>query len=150
MHRILGVVLFLGLVLTAAHTEGQRGPTLSDDLKAALASGVRARVIVQGEEDALPTLRLRLGRGLRRQLAGALSLDVSPAELKSLVANGGIAHLSGDLPVVADASIVNQVTRAETVWGGQGSLIVSAATDPLCRAVARAVQVGARGRRLGR
>ncbi len=123
MRRMLGVALFLGLVLPAAHTEGQRGPTLSDDLKAALASGVRARVIVQGEEDALSTLRLRLGRGLRRQLAGALSLDLSPAELKSLVANGGIAHLSGDLPVVADASIVNQVTRAETVWSGQRALL---------------------------
>jgi hypothetical protein len=123
MHRILGVALFLGLVVTAAHPEGQRGPTLSDDLKAALASGVPARVIVQGEEDALSTLRLRLGRGLRRQLAGALSLEVSPAELKSLVANAGIAHLSGDLPVVVDASIVNQVTRAETVSSGQRSLI---------------------------
>jgi serine protease AprX len=123
MRRILGLVLFLGLVLSAAHPQGQRGPTLSDDLKAALASGARVRVIVQGEEDALSTLRLRLGRGLRRQLAGALSVDLSPSELKSLVAGGGIAHLSGDLPVVADASIVNQVTRAETVWSGQRALL---------------------------
>jgi serine protease AprX len=123
MRRILGLVLFLGLVFSAARPEGQRGPTLSDDLKAALASGNRVRVIVQGEEGALSTVRLRLGRGLRRQLAGALSLDVSPTELKSLIANGNVAHLSGDLPVVADTAIVNQVTRAETVWGGQRTLL---------------------------
>jgi serine protease AprX len=123
MRRILGVVLFVVLVVSAAHPEGQRGPTLSDDLKAALASGARVRVIVQGEEGVLSTLRGRLGRGLRRQLAGALSLDVSPAELKSLAADGAIAHLSGDLPVVADAAITNQVTRADAVWAGQRGLI---------------------------
>jgi serine protease AprX len=124
MRRIvLGVGLFLGFVLPAAHPEGQRRPTLSEDLKAALASGARVRVIVQAEEDALAALRFRLGRGLRRQLAGALSLDVSAGDLGRLAADGGIAHLSGDLPVVADTAITNKITRAEKVWAGTQGLI---------------------------
>ncbi len=124
MRRIvLFVGLFLGLVLSAAHPQGQRRPTLSEDLKSALASGVRARVIVQGEEDALTPLRFRLGRGLRRQLAGALSLDLSASELSRLAADGTIAHISGDLPVVADMAITNKVTGADKVWAGSRGLI---------------------------
>ena len=80
------------------------------------------RVIVKGE-DALSTLRFRLGRGLRRQLAGALSLDLSGPELGRLAADGGIAHISGDLPVVADMAITNQVTRADKVWAGTRGLL---------------------------
>ena len=50
MRRIvLFVGLLLGLVLSSAHPQGQRGPTISEDLKAALASGARVRVIVQAE-----------------------------------------------------------------------------------------------------
>jgi hypothetical protein len=73
--------LVIGLALSSAHPQGQRGPTLSDDLKRALASGARVRVIVQAEEGALQSVRTRLSRGLRRQLAGAVSLDVSGQEL---------------------------------------------------------------------
>ena len=124
MRRIgLFAGLFFGLVLSAAHPEGQRRPTLSDDLKSALASGARVRVIVQGEEDALAPLRFRLGRGLRRQLAGALSLDLSGSELSQLAADGGIAHISRDLPVVADMAITNKVTRADKVWAGSRGLL---------------------------
>ena len=124
MRRIgLFAGLFLGLVLSAAHPEGQRRPTLSEDLKSALASGASVRVIVQGEEDALGPLRFRLGRGLRRQLAGALSLDLSGPELSRLAADGGIAHISGDLPVVADMAITNKVTRADKVWAGTRGLL---------------------------
>jgi serine protease AprX len=133
MRRIvLFAGLFLGLVLSAAHPQGQRRPTLSDDLKAALASGARVRVpasdarirvIVQGEEDALTPLRFRLGRGLRRQLAGALSLDLSASELSRLAADGGIVHISGDLPVVADMAITNKVTGANKMWTGTKGLL---------------------------
>ncbi len=63
------------------------------------------RVIVQGEAGALSIVRSRLGRGLRRQLAGALSLDLSGSELSRLVADGGVAHISRDLTVVADMAI---------------------------------------------
>jgi serine protease AprX len=121
------IVLFLGLVLgvvlSSAHPQGQRGPTLSDDLKKALARGERVRVIVQAEEDALSSVRTRHGRGLRRSLAGALSLDLTSQELNTLRFDGAIAHLSGDLPVVADVAIVNKVTAAETVWAGTRTLL---------------------------
>jgi serine protease AprX len=120
---VLAVGLFLGLVLTSAHPEGQRRPTMSEDLKAALAAGKRVRVIVQAEEDALSSVRFRLGRGLRRQLTGALSLDLTGSELSKLAADGGVAHLSGDLPVVADMAIVNKVTRADKVWAGTRTLL---------------------------
>ena len=124
MRRIvLFVGLLLGIALSSAHPQGQRGPTISEDLKAALASGARVRVIVQAEENTLSSLRFRLGRGLRRNLAGALSLDVTASELSRLTAEGGVAHLSGDLPVVADMAITNQVTRADKVWAGQRGLL---------------------------
>ena len=139
MRRIvLFVGLFLGLVLSAAHPQGQRRPTLSEDLKSALASGVRARVIVQGEEDALTPLRFRLGRGLRRQLAGALSLDLSASELSRLAADGTIAHISGDLPVVADMAITNKVTGADKVWQGSRGLLGLSAARPAFPAAASA------------
>jgi serine protease AprX len=115
--------LVIGLALSSAHPQGQRGPTLSDDLKRALASGARVRVIVQAEEGALQSVRTRLSRGLRRQLAGAVSLDVSGQELGSLKTDGGIAHLSGDLPVVADMSVTNKVTTADRVWAGTSGLL---------------------------
>jgi serine protease AprX len=115
--------LVIGLALSSAHPQGQRGPTLSDDLKRALASGARVRVIVQAEEGALQSVRTRLSRGLRRQLAGAVSLDVSGQELGSLKTDGGIAHLSGDLPVVADMSVTNKVTTADKVWAGTSGLL---------------------------
>jgi serine protease AprX len=123
--RRIGLVLGLvvGLALSSAHPRGQRGPTLSDDLKAALARGERVRVIVQAEEDALRSVRTRLGRGLRRQLAGALSLDVNSHELSNLKFDGSIAHLSGDLRVVADMSVTNAVTGADKVWAGTPGLL---------------------------
>ena len=81
------------------------------------------RVIVQAEEDALQSLKTRHGRGLRRLLAGALTLDVSSQELDTLRWDSRIAHLSKDLPVVADVAIVNKVTSAETVWAGTRGLL---------------------------
>jgi serine protease AprX len=120
---ILSLGLLVGLALSSAHPYGQRRPTLSDDLEQALARGERVRVIVQAEEDALRSVRTRLGRGLRRNLAGALSLDLSPHELTSLRTDSRIAHISGDLPVVADMAIVNKVTTAENVWAGTRGLL---------------------------
>ena len=121
MFLLFGLVI--GLALSSAHPQGQRGPTLSDDLKAALANGARVRVIVQAEEGALQSVRSRHSRGLRRQLAGAVSLDVTGLELAGLKTDSGIAHLSGDLPVVADMAISNKVTAAETVWAGTSGLL---------------------------
>jgi serine protease AprX len=120
---LLTVGLLLVLATSSAHPQAQRGPTLSDDLKGALARGAQVRVIVQGEEGALQLLRSRHGRGLRRQLAGALTLDLSAHDFRELSTNGAIAHLSGDLPVVADMTVTNKVTGAETVWAGTRGLL---------------------------
>ncbi len=120
---LLAVGLVLGVVLSTAHPQGQRGPTLSADLQRALARGERVRVIVQAEENALHSLRLRHGRGLRRALAGALTLDLNAHELDALRANGSIAHLSGDVPVAADHTFVNAVTSADKVWAGTRGLL---------------------------
>lgn len=120
--------LVLGLALASAAPQGQRGPTLSDDLKQALMRGERVRVIVQAEEDALQSLKTRHGRGLRRLLAGALTLDITTQELGSLRNTSGVAHISGDLPVVADMAIVNKVTSAEQVWAGTSGLLGLIAT----------------------
>jgi serine protease AprX len=119
----LMVCLLIGLLLSSAHPQGQRRVTLSEDLKAALARGQRVRVIVQAEENTLQTVRARHGRGLRRQLAGALSLDLTPQDVNNLQWDGGVAHLSGDLPVVADMSVTNKVTGADKVWAGTSGLL---------------------------
>jgi serine protease AprX len=121
MILLLGLVI--GLTLTSAHPQGQRGPTLSDDVRAALARGKAVRVIVQAEDNALQLVGKRHSRGLRRQLTGALTLDVTPQELGSLSADSGLAHISGDLPVVADMAITNKVTGADKVWAGTKGLL---------------------------
>jgi serine protease AprX len=122
--RMLVIVcLLIGLMFSSAHPQGQRRVTLSEDVKAALARGQRVRVIVQAEENALQSVRARHGRGLRRQLAGALSLDLTPQEVGNLQWDGGVTHISGDLPVVADMAITNKVTAADKVWGGTSGLL---------------------------
>jgi serine protease AprX len=120
---ILAIGLVAGLMLSPAHMQGQRGPTFSDDVKQALARGERVRVIVQAEEDTLLSLRSRHGRGLRRALAGALTLDLTAHEASALRSNGAVAHVSGDLPVVADNAYVNKVTSADKVWAGTRGLL---------------------------
>jgi serine protease AprX len=120
---ILLIGLVIGLTLSSAHPQGQRGPTLSDDVRAALARGKSVRVIVQAEDNALQLVRSRHSRGLGRQLAGALTLDVTPQELGSLTADSGLAHISGDLPVVADMAITNKITGADKVWAGTSGLL---------------------------
>ena len=128
--RRSGIVVLLALVtLWPAAPLGQRGTTLSDDVRAALASGRSARVIVQADEPALKTLGTRYGRGLRRRLSSALSVDVSPQDLRTLIAEGRAAHISGDLPVVADVAITNRVTGAELVWEGTSGLLGLFATS---------------------
>ena len=111
------IVLVLLAVWSSPGTPAaQRGPTISSDLHAARARGERVRVIVQGGESALQGLRGRLRGLLRRDLGSGLALDLSPHEFDRLASDGGIAHLSGDLPVFADMAITNRITAAESVW----------------------------------
>jgi serine protease AprX len=132
MRRTLATIALIALALTSwsARPEGQRPPTISDDLQAALARGARARVIVQADASALQSLRARHGRDLRRHLEGALALDLAPEDLRALSASGGVAHLSGDLPVVADDLIANKVTAAEKVWAGTRDGLLGLSSTP--------------------
>ena len=75
---------------------------------------IEQRVIVQADEGALSTLRGRRLGVLRRQLSGAVALDVSDAELDALTRDGNVLHVSGDLPVHADMAVTNKVTNAAT------------------------------------
>jgi serine protease AprX len=132
MRRTLATIALLAVALTSgsALPREEGGPTLSDDLRAVLARGGRARVIVQADEPALQSVRARHGRGLRRQLASALALDLSAQELQALSVDGGVAHLSGDLPVVADDIVANKSTAAEKVWAGTSGGLLGLFSTP--------------------
>jgi serine protease AprX len=119
--RLSLAAIAIALLSWPLATHGQRLPTRSDDLNSL--RGDRVRVIVQTDESGLRTLRGRYPRALRRELAGALAMDVSRAELESLSRDSSVSHISKDLPVVADMAITNKVTRADSVWQGTSGLL---------------------------
>src|SRR5688500_1518987 len=110
------VIVLLALCSWPGTPAAQRGPTISTDLVAARARGERVRVIVQGGEPGLETLRGRLRGLLRRDLGSGLALDLSKEEFDRLSRDHSIAHMSGDLPVAADMAITNRITAASSVW----------------------------------
>ena len=114
------VALFLA---AGGQPHGQRRATLSSDLERGGGRGERVRVIVQADTSALPAIRLLHRGALRRELAGAIVLEVSRAELDALSRNPAVAHISGDLPVRADMAISNKVTLASKVWQGTSGLL---------------------------
>ena len=115
----LSVVLIAMCTSWPATPQAQRGgPTLSDDLRAPHAHGERVRVIVQGAEPALGSLRSRLRGLVRRDLGSGLALDLSRGELEKLSRDGSVSHISGDVPVAADMAITNRITRASELWEG--------------------------------
>ena len=81
------------------------------------------RVIVQADVPGLKSVRGRLFRAVRRELDGAAALDLTRGEYEALKRDSSVAHISKDLPVVADMAITNKVTRAETVWQGASGLL---------------------------
>ena len=129
MRRIGLLALLAFVTMWPAAPQGQRPTTMSDDVRAALASGRSVRVIVQADEPALKSLGTRFGRSLRRRMSTAMAADVSPQELRTLIAEGRGAHISGDLPVVADMAITNRVTGADQVWKGTSGLLGLFATS---------------------
>jgi serine protease AprX len=78
---------------------------------------------VQADGIGLKSVRGRLLRSLKRELDGAAALDLTRAEYEALKRDSSVAHISKDLPVVADMAITNKVTRAETVWQGTSGLL---------------------------
>lgn len=118
-----GVAVVALLAALAASLSGQRGPTLSHDLASHPAGHRGHRIIVQADPGALASLG---GRGLgvlRRQMQGAVAMDVSDEQLAALARNPAIEHISGDLRVFGDMAITNKVTGASSVWQGSSGLL---------------------------
>ncbi|PYR88515.1 MAG: hypothetical protein DMF84_27850 [Acidobacteria bacterium] len=118
-----GASLVALLAALAVSVSGQHGPTLSPDLAAHPAGHRGHRIIVQADPSALAALR---GHGLgvlRRQVQGALAMEVSDEQLEALSRNPAIAHISGDLRVFGDMAVTNKVTGASTVWQGTSGLL---------------------------
>ena len=127
MRRVL--LLIFGLLLATAHVpEGQGRPTLSLDLQGPDRPGQRIRVIVQGNDAALGSLRGKSGAVVHRDLGTALALEVTREEFDRLSNTTGLTHISGDLPVSADMAVTNKVTGASTVWQGTSGLLGLLAT----------------------
>ena len=113
------VVLALALAVSSSVPSGQATvPTRSADLAGHAAGRHTHRIIVQAAESGLAPLRSGALGLLRRQVNGAVALEVTDAQLEALERNPLYAHISGDLPVVADTAITNDVTGATTVWKG--------------------------------
>ena len=108
-----------------ATPQAQRGPTVSADLRGPRARGERIRVIIQGSQPALGSVRGRLRGLLRRELThgGAIAVDVTPEEFDRLSKDPSISHLSGDVPVAADMAVTNRITGASSVWQGTSGLL---------------------------
>jgi serine protease AprX len=127
MPRIASLIAIVLVCLTSSWpvpTQAQRGgPTLSSDLVRSHKPGERIRVIVQGTDPALSSLRGRLRAGVRRELGEGLALDLSAAEFEKLSKDPSVAHISGDVPVQADMVITNKVTRASELWEGSSGLL---------------------------
>jgi serine protease AprX len=123
MRRYLTLIALVIAALTSwpAEMHGQRFPSLSDDL--ANLRGDRVRVIVQGDEPALSSVRRRHARGHRRDVAGGVALELTKAEFEALKRDSSLAHISGDLPVTANMAVTNKVTLAEKVWQGTSGLL---------------------------
>jgi serine protease AprX len=123
--------LFLTILLCAvtgwpAVPSGQGRPSLSGDLLNPGRPGERVRVIVQAPDGTeVSGLRGHLRGLVRRELKGAVALELSRADLDALSRDSAFAHISADLPVAPDMAITNKVTGASAVWQGTSSLLGS-------------------------
>ena len=108
---------------TWVRTPAGQAPTISSDLAAHAPGAHLHRVIVQGDAGALGPVRRGLNGLLRRNLASAVAIEVTDAQLEALKQNPLFSHISGDLPVVGDMAITNQVTAADLVWQGTPGLL---------------------------
>ena len=123
--------VFLAILLCAltglpAVPSGQSRPSVSGDLLKPGRPGDRIRIIVQAPQGTEASgLHGHLRGLLRRELKGAVALEVSRAELDLLSRDAALAHISADVPVAPDMAITNKVTGASAVWQGTSSLLGS-------------------------
>jgi serine protease AprX len=118
------LVLLLGSSGSTSSGQGS-APKISGDLLT-LTHGRGAhthRVIVQTSDSGIAMLRGGAFGALRRELQGASVLEVNDAQLQALENSPLFTHVSGDLPVVPDMAVTNQVTQATTVWAGTSGIL---------------------------
>jgi len=119
---VFGAVILCLVTGLPAHPQGQRRPTLSGELTQV--RGDRIRLIVQpASEGDVSSLRGRLRGIVRRELQGAVALEVSRADFAAMSQDSAFAHISADVPVVADMAITNKVTGAGAMWQGTSGLL---------------------------
>src|SRR5437868_5955871 len=116
--------VLVALVLAGAHPSGQRQPSISSDLAGHPAGAHTHRVIVQGDANNLASLRHGIAGVLKRDLGEAIAIEVNDAQFEALQRNPLYSHISGDLPVVGDMAITNQVTAATSAWQGTPGLLL--------------------------
>ena len=106
--------VFLAILLCAltglpAMPSGQSRPSVSGDLLMPGRPGDRIRIIVQAPQGTEASgLHGHLRGLLRRELKGAVALEVSRAELDLLSRDAALAHISADVPVAPDLAITNK------------------------------------------
>ena len=119
--RVALVAVVAVLLSWPLTTQGQRLPTRSPDLLDVQSD--RVRVIVQADASGLRSVRGRLQRALRREVDGAAVFELTRDEFVRLAKDPSVAHISQDLPVVADMAVTNKVTRADSIWAGTSGLL---------------------------
>ena len=140
MKRIIALPIALALVLGTwvATPAGQpQLPTVSDDLAAHAHGGHKHRIIVQpADASVVGAVRRGLHGLLRREMTGALAMEVTDEQLEALRRNPLFANISGDLPVSADMAasydnaVTNKVTGATTLWQGTSGLLLGLGGTP--------------------
>jgi serine protease AprX len=140
MKRFVSLPVALALILGTwvATPAGQpQLPTVSNDLVTHVHGVHKHRVIVQSANaSALSAVRRGVHGLLRREMAGAMAIEVTDEQLEALQRNPLFANISGDLPVAADLStsydnaVTNKVTGAVTLWQGMAGGLLGLGGTP--------------------
>jgi len=131
---LLPVVIALCLVVTPPRPVviAQSRAPLSADLEVHLRSRSRerARVIVQGDPEALRALASRHGVRVVRVLQHEVVVEATGAQINGMASDVAIARLSGDVPVRSAMSVSNRSTAADQTRAGKAGLLGLLGTIP--------------------
>jgi serine protease AprX len=125
----LRVLAALAVVLSCLalplHSQS-RPPSLSRDLIDFLSgqSEGSVRVIAVGNPNRARLAGRRVGARERRTLVQGVALEVSREQLRRLMDEGDVQHLSLDLPVVTTMEVTNPSIGADQVWAGWGGAVL--------------------------
>src|SRR5436309_240217 len=139
-------VLFAASALTLRGAPATHRAHLSDDLVRHVArhTKARARVIVRGDQATVDDIAARHHLQVVRHMAHAAVLAANSDEMAELAADAGVENLSGDVLDGIEWAVNNRQTyniRVINLSLGH-PVFESSTTDPLCLAVADAVNAG--------